>query len=99
MLDEVVFTGRAARNTLAAAVLAAIGVDRQPLDVAVVADGDGVVFLGDQVLELELAGAGVEDFGAALVAKLVAQLGEVGADGVENVLLAGEQVLVADDFL
>ena len=38
MLDEVVFAGVAAGDALAAAMLAAISVERQPFDVAVVAD-------------------------------------------------------------
>ncbi len=55
VLDEIVFAGVAAGDALAAAMLAAIGVQRQPLDVAVVADRDGVRLLGDQVLEVDRA--------------------------------------------
>ena len=49
VLDEVVLAQRRL-DALAAAVLDAVGVQRQPLDVAVVADGDDVRLLGDQVL-------------------------------------------------
>ena len=51
MLDEVVLARVAAGDALAAAVLTAIGVDRQPFDVAVVAQRDRVLFLGDQIFQ------------------------------------------------
>ena len=73
VLDEVVFACVAAGDALAAAMLRAVGVERQPLDVAVVADRDGVVFLGDQVFVVEPAVL-VDDLASALVAVLVAQL-------------------------
>ena len=50
MIDPIVLARCPAGNALAAAVLRAIGIERQPLDIAVVADRDGVNFLDDQFL-------------------------------------------------
>ena len=86
MLDEVILVGIAAGNSLAAPMLAAVGVERQALDVAVVADGDRVGFLGDQVFVADPADR-LDDLGFALVAVLVAQLDQVGADGRQDVAL------------
>ena len=98
VLDEVVLAGRAAGDALAAAVLAAVGVQRQPLDVAVVADRDGVDLLGDQVLVVDLAD-GIDDLRAAVVAVLVAQLHQVGADHVQDVSLAAQAAVRSRRFL
>src|SRR4029077_2031664 len=73
VLDEVVLAGAAAGDALAAAVLAAVGVERQPLDVAVVADRHGLRLLLDQVFEV-YAGTGLGEVRAAVVAVLVAHL-------------------------
>src|SRR2546429_627916 len=89
--------GRAAGHSLAAAMLAAVRVERQPFHVAVVADGDGVGLLDDQVFHVDPAGL-TGDFGAALVAELVAHFGQVGPDHFEDVALAAQELLVADDM-
>ena len=74
VLDEVVLARRAAGDALAAAVLRAVGVQRQPLDVAVVADRDGVGLLGDQVLACRRRPPSSVISVRAVVAVLVAQL-------------------------
>ena len=53
--DEVLFARAHADAALAAAALRAVGGDRRPLDVAGVGDRDRHVFVGDQVLDPELA--------------------------------------------
>ena len=85
VLDEIVFARRAAGDALAAAMLGAIGVQRQPLDVAVVADRDRVDLLGDQVFDSRLRPPRVDDLRPPLVAVLVAQLDQVAADDGEDV--------------
>src|SRR5262249_2526662 len=70
VLDEVVFARVASADAPAAAMLAAISIEWQPLDVAVVADRDGVHLLGDQVFVADAAD-GLDDGRAALVAELV----------------------------
>ena len=50
VLDEVAFLGLGALDAAPAAALRTVGVDRQPLDVALVADRDDDVFLRDQRL-------------------------------------------------
>src|SRR5579884_2559472 len=56
VLDEVIVACGAARDTLAATMLAAVGVERQALDVAVMAYGDDVGLFLDQVLHVDPAG-------------------------------------------
>src|SRR5207237_9639622 len=98
-LGEIVLGWPAAGAALAAAVLAAVGVQRQPLDVAVVADRDDVDLLGQQILVAELVHRRSADVRAALVAVLVAQLLQVLANHVADVALAAEQSFVAEDVL
>ena len=67
MLDEILVARFRADAALAAARLVAIHVHRSALHVAGVADGDGHVGIGDQVLELDLFDL-VNDLRAAVVA-------------------------------
>ena len=55
---------------LAAARLMAVGLDRGALDVAGVADGDGHLFVFDQVFELDFLDA-IDDLRAPLVSVLL----------------------------
>ena len=55
----------------AAALLLAVGRERQRLDVAGLGDGDDHLLVGDQVLDVDLI-LGVADLGAALVAEALA---------------------------
>ena len=71
--DEVFFARLHPGAAGAAAALLAVDADRRPLEVALVADGDGDLLVGDEVFEGEL-GALVEDDGAAGVAVLVANV-------------------------
>ena len=54
--------------------------------------------LGNQVLNIDLAGDGL-DGGAALVAVLVGQRGQVGLDDALDVLVVGQNVLIIGDGL
>ncbi len=74
--DEVLFAGLHAETPGAAAPLLAVGGDGRALEVAGVGDGDGDLLVGDEVFELELGGL-VDDLGAAGIAVLVANLGEL----------------------
>src|SRR6516225_10094963 len=97
VLNEIVFARLSAGNALAAAVLAAVGVERQPLDVTVVTEGDRLHFLGNQFLVVDPTGA-LDDFGPALVAVLVAELDQILLDDVVDIAITAEQRLVADDL-
>ena len=74
--DEVFFARLHAHAAGAAAALLAIDGDGRALEVALMADGDGDLLVGDEVFELKL-GALVDDLGAALVAVLVADVFEL----------------------
>ena len=76
-----------------AAVLRLIGVQRRALDVALVGQRKDAGFLGDQILDVHLAGNGF-DGGAALIAVLVGKGGQVGLDDLLDVAVVGEDVLV-----
>ena len=87
---DVVLLARAhADPPLAAAPLRAVGRDRRPLDVAGVGDRDRHVFVGNQVLDAELA-ALVDDLGAALVAELLAHRLQLADHQPHQQLLARE---------
>ena len=54
--DEVLFAGLHAHAAGAAAALLAIDADGRALEVALMADGDGDLLVGDEVFELQLGG-------------------------------------------
>jgi len=62
-----------------------------------VRDGDRDVLFGDQVLVGHLAVVG-DDLGAPVVAELVDDLGQLGADDVPLPLRRGQDVLVVGDL-
>ena len=96
VVDHVVGPQRGPTHALAAATLRAVGVDPGALGVAAAGDGDDHVLLGDEVLHRHVA---VEELdpGAAVVAVLVDQLGQlVGHDGPLPLGL-GEDVLEVED--
>ena len=78
MFDEVVVP-QPAGHALAATVLHPVGVHRHPLDEALVGQGDHGGVVGNQFLVINIT-AIVRDFGAAIVAVLVADVFEVFAD-------------------
>ena len=71
--DEIFFARLHADAARAAAALLAIDGDWRALEVALVADGDGNLLVGDEVFKLDLGGL-VDDLRAARVAVLVADL-------------------------
>ena len=79
VLDEVAVLHVHAADAAAAAVLLAVGVQRQRLDVAGVGDRDHHLLVGDQVLDVDVA-LGVDDLGAALVAEALADLEQLLLD-------------------
>ena len=72
VLDEVVFARGTAGDALAATVLAAVCIERQALDVTVVADRDRVHFLGDEILVVDAAEGRLDDHRPPIVAELIA---------------------------
>ena len=96
--DEVLFAGLHAEAAGAAATLLAVDGDGRALEVAGVGDGDGDLLVGDEVFEAELGGL-VEDLGAAGVAVLVADLGELLDDDFAELRGRGEDGLVLGDVV
>ena len=89
VLDEIFVAGLRADAALAAARLMAVDVDRRALDVAGMADGDGHLFVFDQVFELDFLDA-IDDLGAALVAIGFQDFAQLGDDDGFQFLVAGE---------
>ncbi len=96
--DEIFFARLHAGAAGAAAALLAIDGDGRALQVALVADRDGNLLVGDQVFELQLGGL-VDDLRAARVAVLVANLFEFLDDDGAQLLVAGEDRFVLGDLL
>ena len=94
--DEVLFAGLHAETAGAAAALLAVDGDGRALEVAGVGDGDGDLLVGDEVFEAKLGGL-VEDLGAAGVAVLVADFGELLDDDFAELGLRGEDGFVLGD--
>src|SRR5690606_29732120 len=83
-------------DPLAAAPLGAVLAGPDPLDVAGLGDGDDDLLLGDEVLDVEVT-LGGDDPGAAGVAELVTQLGQLVPDDVADLLGVGEDRLEVGD--
>ena len=96
--DEIFFARLHAHAAGAAAALLAIDGDGRALEVALVADGDGDLLVGDEVFKLNL-GALVDDLGAALVAVLVADVFKLLDDDRAQLFLAAEDLFVLGDLL
>ena len=79
-------------------MLAAVVVAAGALDVPAAGDGDDHLLLGDQVFDAHVAAVSEHDLGAAVVAVLRDELGELLDDDRALPLLALEDRLVAGDL-
>ena len=82
----------------AAAVLAAVVVAAGALDVPAAGDGDDHLLFGDQVFDAHVAVEAEHDLGAAVVAELGDDLGQLVGDDLALLLRAGEDRLVVGDL-
>ena len=87
--DDVGFLGPHAAHADAAAPLAAVGVERDALDVVVQGEGDDDVFFGDEVFDVHFARV-KGDLRAAFVAVFVAHFDELVFDDGEDFRAVGE---------
>src|SRR5580658_3087212 len=94
--NEVFFARLHAHAASAAAALLPVDGDGGALEVALMADGDGDLLVGDQVFKLDL-GALVDDLGAALVSVPVADFFKLFDDDGAQFLFAGEDLFVLGD--
>jgi len=97
VLDKVALFLGGSDDALAAAPLPAVTRQGHPLDVALVADGDDAVLLGDEVLQVELLGL-ADDLGPPRVAVLLLHLVEVLGDDVEDEVFVAQDGLVLLDL-
>ncbi len=99
LLDEVVIAQARGGGALAPPALALVGGYRQTLDEALVGDQDHHIFLGDQVLDVDLLHLVVQDLGASRVPVLVGQLLGLLFHYAQDLLFAGQQRLEVLDSL
>ena len=83
VLDEVAVLHVHPADAAAAAVLLAVGGERQRLDVAGVGDRDHHLLVGDQVLDVDLV-LGVRDLRAPLVAEALRDLAQLLLDHAQH---------------
>ena len=91
VVHDVVGAQLRAAHALAAAPLRAVQVGPGPLGVPAVGDGDRDVLFRDQILVGHLALVG-DDLGAPVVAELVDDLGQLGADDQPLTLRRGQEI-------
>ena len=89
VLDEVAVLHVHARHAAPAALLLAVGGERQRLDVAGLRDRDHHLLVGDQVLDVDLV-LGVADLRAPLVAEALGDLRELLLDDGQHAALVAE---------
>ena len=98
LADFVLVLGLDALGAEAAPALLAVQAQRGALDVAGDGQGDGLVFLGDEVQDVDVAG-GVQDLGAALIAELLAHADQLVLDHLHQQAVVGQQALQVLDGL
>src|SRR5208282_3149722 len=98
VLHEIVVAGLGADAAFAAARLMAIGFHGGALDVAGMADGDGHLFVFDQVFELDFLDA-VDDLRAAIVSVSLKDFAQLGDDHGFQFLFAREDFRELGDAL
>ena len=91
VLDLVLFFEVHAGDADAAALLLAVGGDRQALDVAGLGDGDHHLLLGDEVFDVDVALVG-HDLGAAVVVVEALDLAQLALDDAVDGVFVAEQL-------
>ena len=98
ILDKVVLFERDALNTLAAAFLRAINLNRNALYVACVSNGDNHILFGDKILNVQVLNVLVRDLRTTFVSVAVGNLTELISDNCQNLFLMGEKILVVGNI-
>ena len=93
---QILLLGLHPRAPAPAAILYAIGLERQTLDIVLARDGNHHVFLSNEILNVELLGT-VDDLGAALFAEALGDLIDLVLDDLHLPVLAGEDALEVFD--
>ena len=96
-IGNVLFAGGQAGDTAAAAALAAVGIDRQALDIAHTGHGIDALLLFDQVFDVDLV-LDMRDLGAALVAILFLDLQQAFADDLVNAGGLDQNIVIIGDL-
>ena len=92
-LHRILFTRGHAAHTLPAAMLLAVCGEWLTLDVAATTDGDHHIFVGNEVFIRHLARGVLRNARAALITKLLLELGVLGGDDLGDALRVGKDVL------
>ena len=98
MLDHVLGARAHADAALAAARLAAVGIDGGALQIAAARNGNGDVLHLDQIFELDLAGV-LDDLRAALVAELLLDFLQFLHDDAAQLLVGCQDLQIFGDLL
>ena len=99
MFDRVFLVRPRPSQAPAASPLGAVDAQRGPLDIPVMADGDGHRFLGDQRVQVDVANLLPADFGPPLIPVLVTYRFQVGLDDVPDVILVFKDVKILRNLL
>ena len=93
LLHKVLVAGCHTRHPTAAALLLAIGVQVQPLDVAGVGNGNNHILLGNQIFLIQRRALLAHNRGAAFVAEFIFNLHQLLLDNAQHHPLAGKHLL------
>ncbi len=96
MLDKVLVLSRCSKTAFAAAPLTRIRRDRRAFDVTGLCDGDGDLFVGDQILDIKL-GVSIDDLCPASITINSLDLGQLVNDDLPQHTLVRENVFKLGD--
>ena len=98
VLDKIVLFERDALNTLAAALLRAINLNRNALYVTCVSNGNNHVLFSDKILDVQVLNVLVGDLRTTLVSVTVGNLTELIGNNSQNLFLVSEKILVVGNI-
>ena len=98
VLDKIVLFERDALNTLAAALLRAINLNRNALYVTCVSNGNNHILFGDKILDVQVLNVLVGDLRTTLVSVTVGNLTKLISNNSQNLFLMSEKILVVGNI-
>ena len=98
VLDKIVLFERDALNTLAAALLRAINLNRNTLYVTCVSNGNNHILFSDKILDVQVLNVLVRDLRTTLISVAVRDLSELISNNSQNLFLMSEKILVVGNI-
>ena len=98
ILDKIVLFERDALNTLAAALLRTINLNRNALYVTCVSNGNNHILFSDKILDIQVLNVLVRDLRTTLVSVAVGNLTELISNNSQNLFLVSEKILVVGNI-